>query len=150
MFSAHVAYQGACMTKEIDLNWLDGMAFSTELDGHRIVVDADAEVGGLDRGPRPKALLMVSLAGCTAMDVISILRKMREPVSWFNIKVKAELTDEHPKRYTRFRLIYQFRKSDGLKHENVTKAIQLSQEKYCGVAATLKQAAELAWDVEYL
>ncbi len=138
------------MTKEISMSWLDGMAFQTELDGHTLIVDADESVGGTNRGPRPKTLLLVSLAGCTAMDVISILRKMRENVSWFNLKVSGELTEEHPKKFTSFKVIYQFKKSDNLNHDNVTKAIALSQEKYCGVSATLKDGHEVSWDVEYL
>lgn len=138
------------MTKEISMNWLDGMAFQTELDGHALIVDADESVGGSNRGPRPKNLLLVSLAGCTAMDVISILRKMREPVTWFNLKVRGELTDEHPKKFTSFKVIYQFKKSDGLNDENVHKAITLSQDKYCGVSATLKDGHEVSWEVEYL
>lgn len=138
------------MTKEIQMNWLDGMAFQSELDGHTLLIDADESVGGTNRGPRPKSLLLVSLAGCTAMDVISILKKMREPVSWFNLKVSGDLTEEHPKKFTSFRVIYQFKKSDGLNHDNVRKAVELSQNKYCGVSATLKDSHELSWEIEYI
>jgi len=138
------------MTKEIQMNWLDGMAFQSELDGHTLVIDADDSVGGTSRGPQPKGLLLVSLAGCTAMDVISILKKMREPVSWFNLKVSGDLTEEHPKKYTSFKVIYQFKKSDGLNPDNVLKAVQLSQTKYCGVSATLKDGHEVAWEIEYI
>lgn len=138
------------MTREFQLQWMEDMAFEGQLDGHRLVLDADASVGGKDRGPRPKGLLLVSLAGCTAMDVISILKKMREPVSWFNVKVDGDLTEEHPKKFTSFKVIYQFKKSDGLNEQNVLKAVELSQNKYCGVSATLKDAHEVAWEVEYI
>ena len=138
------------MTKEIQMNWLEGMAFQTELDGHQLVIDADESVGGKDRGPRPKALLLVSLAGCTAMDVISILKKMREPVRWFNIKVSGDLSEEHPKRFTGFKIIYQFKKTDGLNPQNVQKAVELSQDKYCGVSATLRDSNEVLWEIEYV
>jgi putative redox protein len=84
------------------------------------------------------------------MDVISILKKMREPVSWFNLKVSGDLAEEHPKKYTGFKVIYQFKKSDGLNPENVKKAVELSQNKYCGVSATLREAADLAWEIEYI
>jgi len=94
--------------------------------------------------------LLVSLAGCTAMDVISILKKMREPVSWFNLKVSGDLTEEHPKKFTSFKVIYQFKKSDGLNPDNVLKAVELSQTKYCGVSATLKDGHEVAWEIEYI
>ncbi|GAB6276065.1 MAG: OsmC family protein [Rectinema sp.] len=138
------------MTKEIQMNWLEDMAFQTDLDGHRLVVDADDSVGGKNRGPRPKGLLLVSLAGCTAMDVISILKKMREPVGWFNLKVSGNLTEEHPKKFTDFKVIYQFKKSDGLNPQNVQKAVELSQNKYCGVSATLRDAHDVAWEIEYI
>lgn len=138
------------MTKEIQMNWLEGMAFQTELDGHQLVIDADESVGGKDRGPRPKALLLVSLAGCTAMDVISILKKMREPIRWFNIKVSGDLSEEHPKRFTGFKIIYQFKKTDGLNPQNVQKAVELSQDKYCGVSATLRDGNEVLWEIEYV
>jgi putative redox protein len=138
------------MTKEIQMNWLEDMVFQTELDGHRLVVDADESVGGKDRGPRPKGLLLVSLAGCTAMDVISILKKMREPVSWFNLKVSGDIAEEHPKKFTGFNVIYQFKKSDDLNPHNVQKAVELSQNKYCGVSATLRDAHDVAWDIEYV
>jgi len=73
------------------------------LEGHRLVLDADESVGGKNQGPPPKDLLLVSLAGCTAMDVISILKKMREPVSWFNLKVSSDTADEHPKKFISFK-----------------------------------------------
>ncbi len=138
------------MKKEIQMRWLEDMAFESELDGHKLVLDADASVGGKDRGPRPKGLLLVSRAGCTAMDVISVLKKMREPVSWFNLKVESDLTEEHPKKYTSFKVIYQFKKSDGLNPQNVQKAVELSQNKYCGVSATLRDGHEVTWEIEYI
>jgi putative redox protein len=138
------------VTKEIQMNWLEDMAFESLIDGHRLVLDADESAGGKDRGPRPKGLLLVSLAGCTAMDVISILKKMREPVTWFNLKVSGDIAEEHPKKFTGFTVTYQFKKSDGLNPQNVQKAIELSQHKYCGVSATLKDSHEVEWSIEYL
>jgi len=102
------------MKKEIQMNWLEDMAFESVLEGHRLVLDADESVGGKNLGPPPKDLLLVSLAGCTAMDVISILKKMREPVSWFNLKVSSDTADEHPKKFISFNVVYQFKKSDGI------------------------------------
>ena len=74
--------------EEIQVNWLDKMAFSTEVNGHEMIIDAVPEVGGEDRGPRPKPFMLVALGGCTAMDVISILKKMRVEVEGFNVKVE--------------------------------------------------------------
>jgi putative redox protein len=80
-------------------NWLGNMAFEAEVNGHTLVLDAIPEVGGENRGPRPKPLMLAALAGCTAMDVISILKKMRVPVEKFNVRAQGDLTDEHPKHF---------------------------------------------------
>ena len=133
------------------LTWKNGMAFTAVTDsGFSMTLDASVDHGGANEGPRPMELFLVGLGGCTAMDVISILKKMREPVSWFNVKVDGDLTEEHPKKFTSFKVIYQFKKSDGLNEQNVLKAVELSQNKYCGVSATLKDAHEVAWEVEYI
>jgi len=75
------------MKQEITLNWKDNMAFESEINGHKLTIDATPEVGGNDEGPRPKALMMLALAGCTAMDVISILKKMRVKPEKFSIDI---------------------------------------------------------------
>lgn len=137
------------MKQEISCTWAGDMAFEADVSGHKIRMDADEEVGGKDSGPRPKPLLLVSLAGCSGMDVISILKKMREPVTWFDVKVSGELTEEHPKYYSSVKLTYEFKASDGLKDENVRKAVILSQDKYCGVSALLKKAIPVEWEVVY-
>jgi len=77
-------------------DWLDGVAFETTVDEHRIILDTPTNFGGRNRGPRPKPLLLVALAGCTGMDVISILQKMRVPVEKFRLVVEGDLTAEHP------------------------------------------------------
>jgi len=138
------------MQHEITCTWNNAMAFTAEVAGHRIPLDADTSVGGHNTGPMPKPLLLVSLAGCTGMDVISILQKMREPVSYFNVRVQGDLTEEHPKTYTSIKIIYEFKASDGLKDENVSKAINLSQERYCGVSALLKKALPVEFEVQYI
>jgi len=135
---------------EISCAWKGDMAFTAEVNGHEFVIDADEEFGGHDQGPRPKPLILASLAGCSGMDVVSILRKMREPVSWFNMRVRGELSDEHPKVYTSIRIVYEFKASDGLKDENVRKAVDLSQERYCGVSAMLKTFAPIEVEIAYL
>jgi len=84
------------------------------------------------------------------MDVVSILKKMREPCSWFEMKTEADTREEHPKKYTSIKMVYRFRKSDGMNPDNVMKACQLSQEKYCGVSAMLRDTAPLEWSIEYV
>jgi len=138
------------MKSEVTTTWTGDMAFEADVNGHKIVMDATALEGGKDSGARPKTLLLAALSGCSGMDVVSILRKMREPCTWFAMKAEAESREEHPKKYVAIRLVYQFRKSDNLNPDNVRKACTLSQEKYCGVSAMLKDTAPLAWDIEYI
>jgi Predicted redox protein, regulator of disulfide bond formation len=133
----------------ITADWLDGMAFEAEVSGHKIIMDAEPEVGGKDRGPRPKPLMLVSLAGCTGMDVISILQKMRVPVEKFRLTVQGDLTSEHPRQFYRMHIIYEFTGKD-LPLDKLTKAVELSQERYCGVSATYKKALELTYEIKVI
>ncbi len=138
------------MKSEVTATWTGDMAFEADVNGHRIVMDAAATEGGKDSGARPKALLLAALTGCSGMDVVSILRKMREPCSWFAMRAEAESREEHPKKYISIKLVYQFKQSDKLNPDNVRKACTLSQEKYCGVSAMLRDTAPLAWEIEYI
>ena len=117
----------------------DQMLFTGELNGFEIPIDADEGVGGQNKGPQPKGLMLTSLAGCTAMDVISILRKMRCEPEQFSVEARAELTDEHPKVFRKVLIIYRL-KGDGIDRAKVEKAVNLSQERYCGVSAMLQKA----------
>ena len=126
-----------------------GMSFDTVIDGHKITVDADPAFGGQDKGPKPKPLVLQALTGCTGMDVVSLLNKMRVEYSDLSITVEAELTDEHPKYYHKIHLIYALKTSPEF-HAKVEKAIDLSQERYCGVSYMLKQSSELTHEIKYL
>jgi putative redox protein len=130
----------------INVSWTGDMAFEAIINEHRILLDASPEVGGKNTGPRPKPLLMASLAGCTGMDVISILKKMKIEVAGFNMKVEGTLTEEHPKQFTAMHLIYEF-KGHNLPRDKIKHAIELSQEKYCGVSATLKKAITISYEI---
>ncbi|MBC7350325.1 MAG: OsmC family protein [Candidatus Aminicenantes bacterium] len=133
----------------ITADWLDGMAFEAEVNGHKIIMDAEPEVGGKDRGPRPKPLMLVSLAGCTGMDVISILQKMRVRVERLHLTVQGDLTPEHPRQFYKMHIIYEFTGKD-LPLDKLTKAVELSQERYCGVSATYKKALELTYEIKVI
>lgn len=133
-------------TNKVEVSWTGQMSFEAEVNDHRIVLDADELVGGQNKGPRPKALLLVSLAGCTGMDVISILKKMRVEPDEFRMSVEATLTEEHPKVYDTITLIYEF-KGDDLPFEKLEKAVNLSQERYCGVSAMLGAVADLKYEI---
>jgi putative redox protein len=124
----------------------EGLSFDGELQGHKIALDADASVGGTDYGPTPKPLLLTSLAGCTGMDVAAILQKMQMPYDSFEVQVEGDTTEEHPKTYSAIRLRYVFTGSE-LDEAKIEKAVRLSQEKYCGVSAMLKQVSQVDYEI---
>lgn len=128
-------------------SWKDNMAFEAEITGHKILMDASDKFGGKDQGPRPKPLLIAALTGCTGMDVVSILKKMKVKIDSFDIKTETETTDEHPKTYTKMHLIYEFSGKD-LDESKINKAVKLSQDKYCGVSALYEKALKLSYEVK--
>ena len=110
-----------------------------------VALDAPLAAGGEAGGFRPKELLLSGLAGCTAMDVISILRKMRcEPVA-FRVEVNAEVSSEHPKVFTAFHITYYIR--GDVPADKLKKAIELSQERYCGVTTMFRHFATVSHEV---
>ncbi len=135
------------MDARIDCTWKQDMAFEAEVNGFKIMLDAEPGVGGQNRGPRPKPLTLVSLAGCTGMDVISILKKMRVEPTYFNVGVEGELTEEHPKYYRKIKVIYELKGND-IELEKVEKAVNLSRDRYCGVFALLKEGAEITYEIK--
>lgn len=132
--------------EEIKVDWLENMAFKAEVNGHEIMLDAVEAVGGENRGPRPKPLMMVALAGCTGMDVISILRKMRVEVEGFAVRVVGDLTEEHPKHFEKMHVIYEFKGKD-LPMDKLEKAINLSEERYCGVSVSYRKAMGITSEI---
>lgn len=137
------------MKETVNTRWLSNMAFESEVNGHKIVLDAVPEVGGENRGPRPKPFMLTALGGCTAMDVISILKKMRVEIKDFNVSVEGELTDEHPKYFSKMHVTYEFTGSN-LPLEKLKKAVELSEERYCGVSAVYKKLIELTSEIKII
>lgn len=135
------------MKDTINIRWIGDMAFETEVNNHKIILDAAPQVGGKDMGPRPKPLMMVALAGCTGMDVVSILKKMRVDLEAFNVRVEGQLTDEHPKHFVSMHIVYEFKGKD-LPMDKLKKAIELSQETYCGVSASYRKAMQLTYEIK--
>ena len=135
------------METSVKISHLDKMQFQGEINGHRITLDAAASAGGEDKGPRPKPLMLLSLAGCTAMDVISILRKMRVELEDFSVEVQADQTNEHPKHYHKMHVIYSFKGKD-LPMDKLKKAVNLSEERYCGVSAVYRQAVDMTSEIK--
>ena len=124
------------------LEWKGGMTFDAELNGHHFYIDAAETAGGKNLGPRPKGLLLSGLAGCTGMDVVSILKKMKVEDFTFALEVSADSTEEHPKTYHTIYLNYIFAGSD-LPADKIKRAVELSETKYCGVSAMLGKAAKI-------
>lgn len=134
------------MKNVVDMAWTDKVAFESDMDGHKVVIDAKKESGGSDLGPRPKKLMLTALAGCTGIDVIMILKKMKVEPEAFNVIVEGELTDTHPKYYHKIKVIYKF-KGKNLPKDKLEKAVKLSEEKYCGVSAVYKKALDMETEI---
>lgn len=126
-----------------------GMNFTADVNGHKIEIDTDEAGGGKNLGTRPKVLMLVSLAGCTGLDVVSILNKMRVNFSDFSISVDGHLTDTEPKMYDEVVINYtiKVKKEDESK---VEKAVTLSEEKYCGVSKMFEAFAKVSFKINYL
>ena len=131
---------------KVNVNWTGDMAFDAEVNGFNIKLDAAEQVGGKNGGPRPKPLILVALGGCTGMDVVSILKKMRVEPDYFNVEVSGEMTEEHPKYYNKLHIKYVFR-GNNLPMAKLEKAINLSQDRYCGVSEMLRKAAEITHEI---
>ncbi|MCD6450832.1 MAG: OsmC family protein [Acidobacteria bacterium] len=98
--------------------------------------------GGKEGGPSPMELLLIAIAGCSGMDVISILEKMKLKVRRFEVEIEGERASDHPKRYKKIELLYRVY-GKGIPEERVNHAIELSQEKYCGALASLREDIEI-------
>lgn len=122
---------------------LNGVTFNGISDSkHWVPMDGPEQFGGSDGAIRPKELLLLSLAGCTGSDVASILTKMREPFTRFEIHIDAEMTETHPKVYSNIHLTFKLW-GEGIKEANVEKAMKLSSDVYCGVTAMLKDSIKI-------
>jgi putative redox protein len=126
-----------------------GMNFTADVNGHKIEIDTDEAGGGNNIGTRPKALMLVSLAGCTGFDIVSILNKMRVNFSDFSISVDGHLTETEPKVYDTVVINYTIKVSKE-DEPKVEKAVKLSKEKYCGVSKMFEAFAKVSFEIHYL
>lgn len=133
----------------VDLSWRGGLAFKGKTgSGHFLVMDGSPEAGGENRGPKPIEVALLALGGCTAMDVVSILRKMREPVASLAVSLSADRSGDHPRVFTAVRITFRF-EAEGeqtLDPEKVAKAIRLSAEKYCSVGNMINKTAAITYE----
>jgi putative redox protein len=128
----------------VRVKWLDGMRFVANDDkGHSIVIDSSREGGGEGSAFTPMQLLLVALGSCTGMDVVNILQKQRQKLTGFEIVVSGERVAEHPRVYGKVHVEYKL-KGENLKDKALRTAIQLSEDKYCSVGATIGKTAKVS------
>ena len=134
----------------ISVNWIDGMLMVGKSDsGHAITKDGPPEIGGANLGVRPMEMMLLGMAGCTMIDVVSTLEKMRENLVQCETKVSAERSDEHPKVFTNIHIHF-IVKGEALNSKKVEKAITLSAEKYCSASIMLSKTASITHDFEII
>ena len=122
---------------------VQGITFTGKADSNNwVMMDGPEDFGGSNGATRPKELILLALGGCTSADVIAILNKKRVKLDDFYINISAESTDIHPKVYTKINLEYVFTGED-LKEKDIERAIELSQNTYCGVTAMLQKSIEI-------
>ena len=134
------------MKETIKATWLNDLSFEAEVDGHKLYLDTSLEHGGKNMGPRPKPLMMVALAGCTGMDVVAILKKMRVEIESLTVDVEGDVSEDHPKRFEGMKVIFRVKGKD-VSRKNVEKAVNLSKTKYCGVSANYSKAFTIEHEI---
>ncbi len=137
------------MTNKIEVSWKGQMLFESVAPEGNVMIDAAPEVGGQGKGLRPKAMMLTALAGCSAMDIASLLKKMRAEVDDFKIEVEGNLTDEHPKIYDKVKVTFRFYGKD-FKKDKIEKAVNLSEERYCGVMEMFRKFSEVTTEIIYI
>ncbi len=124
------------------LVWEKELVFAVEQDKHKFYLDGDPQFGGQEKGPRPKGLLLTALGGCSGMDAVSILTKMRVGDFELKIDINGDIEEEYPKAITGIELIFKF-KGDDIPESKLKRAVELATEKYCAAYAMLSKAAKI-------
>mgnify|MGYP006292198721 FL=1 len=134
------------MNVKVDLQ--ENLKFNAQgKSGHNMPMDASESAGGDDSAPKPLEMMLAGLGGCTGIDVVLILRKMKAEIEDFNIDIEAERAEEHPKRYEKIHLNY-YIKGKNLDERKVEKAIDLSENKYCSASASLNAEITSSYEIE--
>ena len=134
----------------LSVNWVDGMLMvGKSHSGHSITMDGPIEIGGENLGVRPMEMLLLGVAGCTMIDVVTTLQKMRQDLSHCEARISAERANEHPKVFTDIHIQFIVKGKD-LDSKKVDKAITLSAEKYCSASIMLGKTAKITHDFEVL
>ena len=127
----------------------DHRAFTATINGHQVRMDTTADDGGENTGPSPKRLMLASLAGCTGIDVVSILTKMKVPFSDLGIDVEGTVAEKSPRIYNRVKITYKIKIAEA-DRDKMKKAVTLSQEKYCSVSAMFRSFAVIETEMVFI
>jgi len=128
------------------LEWKEKMAFEADVNEHKLRIDVPMSGGGQNTGPTPKQLLLTAVAGCTGLDVVSILNKMRLKIASFSIDANASVADEYPAVFEKVKLNYRLSGTE-LKAEKVIIAVEKSQTKYCAISAMVAKTAKIEYEI---
>ena len=135
------------MANTAKISWVDGALLVAEAgSGHSFTMDGSAEVGGRNLGARPMEVLLIGMGGCTAIDVVSMLKKQRQDIEGVEVSLVGERAAEHPMVYSEVKLIYTVR-GRKLNRALVERAVSLSDEKYCSATAMFKKTAKVTHEI---
>ncbi len=130
------------------VKWVEDVCFMGETEsGHAVIMDASPEVGGRNLGMRPMEMLLVGMGGCSSIDVVTILKKSRQPITDCVAEISAERADDIPKVFTKIHVHFVVT-GKGLNPAQVERAVNLSAEKYCSASIMLGKAAQMSHDFE--
>jgi len=137
------------MGHKVTTTWKNKMLLESDNPlGKNLLMESGPDFGGSNQGLSPKALMLSSLGGCTGLDLLSLLKKMRVEIEGFKVIVNGELTEEHPKYYDKVSIDYYFIGTD-LNKEDIKKAVSLSEERYCGVIKMFRAFAEVTIAIHF-
>lgn len=128
-----------------NLSWVENMQFRCDTHGLITTIDAAKEHGGSDAGPSPKELVLNAMMGCTAMDVVAILKKMRQEITEFKMEIEAEKTTEHPIHFKSAELVYLLK--GNIEPEKALKAVDSSLTRYCGVNYMISKTCQISYRI---
>jgi putative redox protein len=135
------------MSTTAKISWVEGALFVAESgSGHTFTMDGAPDVGGRNLGARPMEVMLMGMGGCTAIDVVSMLKKQRQDIEGVEVSMVAERADDHPKVFTEVRLVYTVR-GRKLNKALVDRAVSLSDEKYCSATQMFKKTAKVTHEI---
>ena len=135
------------MTNTAKVSWVDGALFVAEGgSGHTITMDGAPDMGGRDLASRPMEVVLMGMGGCTAIDVVSMLKKQRQDIESVEVSLAAERASDHPKVFTSVTLVYTVR-GRNLSRPLIERAVSLSDEKYCSATAMIRKSAAVTHEV---